>query len=203
MKPMSFFIGCQVPNFQASAVLAKNSVDQKFNFYDYIQGHYVILFFYPFDFTYVCPTELVALNEALPQLKKLKTRIIGVSVDSVHSHIAWKNQSIQDGGIGRVKFPLISDNTHSISKSFQVYSAAEGCSMRATYLIDDQKIAWNLSINHRPIGRNISESIRQIEAIQFCKKNDSKCPADWKPKDEGLDPNKASLINFFKRKKSA
>jgi alkyl hydroperoxide reductase subunit AhpC len=174
----------QAPDFKATAVIGESFKEIKLSDY---KGKWVALFFYPLDFTFVCPTEIIEYDTKLDEFKKLGAEVLGVSIDSEYSHLAWKKTSRKEGGIGDVKYPLVADVTKEISKSFGVLLDT-GVALRGTFIIDPAGVIRQATINDLPVGRNIDEAIRLIKAFQFADKHGEVCPANW---DEGKKTMKA------------
>jgi alkyl hydroperoxide reductase subunit AhpC len=172
------------PDFKATAVVGESFKEIKLSEY---KGKWVVLFFYPLDFTFVCPTEIIEYDTKLDEFKKLGVEILGVSIDSEFSHLAWKKTSRKEGGIGDIKYPLIADVTKEISKNFGVLLDT-GVALRGTFIIDPAGVIRQSTINDLPVGRNIDEAIRLIKAFQFVEKHGEVCPANW---DEGKKTMKA------------
>ena len=171
-------------SFKATAVVGESFKEIKLSEY---KGKWVVLFFYPLDFTFVCPTEIIEYDTKLDDFKKLGVEILGVSIDSEFSHLAWKKTSRKEGGIGDIKYPLIADVTKEISKNFGVLLDT-GVALRGTFIIDPAGVIRQSTINDLPVGRNIDEAIRLIKAFQFVEKHGEVCPANW---DEGKKTMKA------------
>lgn len=161
------------PDFTATAVMPDNSINEAFTLSD-LKGKYVILFFYPLDFTFVCPSEIIAFNKKLDEFKARNTEVIGVSVDSQFSHFAWKNTEPKEGGIGNVQFPLVADLTKSISKDYGVLFG-DAIALRGLFLIDKEGIVRHCVVNDLPLGRNISEALRMVDALQFFEAHGDVC----------------------------
>ncbi|KAL5284102.1 TPX1 family protein [Megaselia abdita] len=167
------------PDFKGLAVVENDFQEIKLTDY---QGKYVVLFFYPLDFTFVCPTEIIAFSDRINEFKTLNTEVIGVSVDSHFSHLAWTNQARKDGGVGKLNYPLLSDISKKISKDYGVLLENEGITLRGTFIIDPQGVLRQYSINDLPVGRSVDEVLRLIKAFQFVEKHGEVCPANWDPK---------------------
>jgi peroxiredoxin (alkyl hydroperoxide reductase subunit C) len=148
-------------------------------------GNYAVLFFYPLDFTFVCPSEIIAFDKKLEEFKKRDCEVVGVSVDSHYTHLAWKNTERNDGGIGQVKFPLVADLSKRISEQYGVLFGGE-VALRGLFLIDKEGVVRHAIINDLPLGRNIDEAIRMLDALQFTEKHGEVCPANWKEGEEGM-----------------
>lgn len=176
------------PDFTAPAVLTDNTLVPDFNLYQYLDNAYGLLIFYPADFTYICPTELWAYHKEMSAFQKRNVMLLGISTDSDQSHLAWRNRSLSQGGIGALSFPLISDFKREISAAYGILST-EGLAMRASFLIDKSKIVRYQSINDEKIGRNPAETLRIIDALQFSESNGTLCPAGWHKGNMGLKRN--------------
>eukprot|EP01112_Ceratiomyxa_fruticulosa_P017396 TRINITY_DN540_c0_g1_i1.p1 TRINITY_DN540_c0_g1~~TRINITY_DN540_c0_g1_i1.p1 ORF type:complete len:203 (-),score=45.39 TRINITY_DN540_c0_g1_i1:135-743(-) len=187
-------IGKPAPDFTADAVL--NGEFIKINLSSF-KGKYVFFFFYPLDFTFVCPTEIVAFNDRLDEFKKLNVEVIGASVDSKHTHLAWLNTPLKSGGIGGLNYPLVADLTHDISKKYGVYLEEEGHSARGSFIIDGKGIVRQLSINDDPAGRSVEEVLRLIQALQFADENGVVCPANWRPGQKTLVADPVKSKEYF------
>ncbi len=185
------------PNFKADAVNKDNKII-KINFWELIKNKNTVLFFWPLDFTFVCPSEILAFNNRYTEFSKRKIKLIGISIDSVYTHIAWKNTPIEKGGIGKLKFNLISDIKRKIQKIYKVEYKDIGIPLRATFIIDKNKIIRHQSINDLPLGRNIDEIIRLIDAIDFNTKTKQVCPAQWISGNKGIKPNYKGICKFLK-----
>ena len=162
------------------------------------RGKYAILFFYPLDFTFVCPTEIIAFSAKMDDFKKHNTQILGVSIDSKFSHLAWRNTDRKKGGLGDIQYPLIGDVTKQISNDYDVL-ADFGVAFRGLFLIDKEGIIQHQLINNLPLGRNIDEALRMVEALQFHEKNGEVCPANWQEGSDGMKPDPDGSIPYFKK----
>ena len=171
---------CQkAPDFTAGAVLADGSIKDNYTLSEAINGKYGLLFTYPLNFTFVCPTELIAFNKRIDEFKQRNVEVIGLSIDSVYSHLAWRNTPIEKGGIGPVQYTLVADVKHEIVKAYGVELPAAGIALRGTFLIDKQGVIRSMGINDAPIGRNVDEILRLVDALQFYESNGEVCPAGW------------------------
>ncbi len=186
-------INKEAPNFSARAVF-KNTV-KDINLSDY-QGKYVLLWFYPLDFTFVCPTELHAFQEALPEFKSRNVEVLGCSVDSEFSHLAWLETEKSAGGIKGIEYGLIADLGGNIARQYDVLG--DNVAYRAWFLIDQNGLVRHQMVNDLPIGRNVQEAIRTIDALQHAQKYGQVCPANWKQGDKAIDTTKESLANYLK-----
>ena len=186
----------KAPDFRSPAVLGDGKIEQQYQLSDAIRGKYGLIVFYPLDFTFVCPTELVALNNRIDEFKKLHVEVIGISRDSVFTHQAWRNTPVEKGGIGPVQYTLVADMKHDISRAYGVESE-DGVSFRGTFLIDKQGIIRHAGVNDLPIGRSIDEMIRLINALQFHETNGEVCPAGWSKGRSGFKASAEGVASFL------
>ncbi|NEO52150.1 MAG: peroxiredoxin [Okeania sp. SIO3B5] len=188
-------VGQEAPDFAATAV-----VDQEFEtikLSDY-RGKYIVLFFYPLDFTFVCPTEITAFSDRYKQFESLNTEILGVSVDSEFSHLAWIQTDRKSGGVGDLNYPLLSDIKKEISSAYNVLDPEAGIALRGLFIIDREGIIQHATINNLAFGRNVDETLRTLQAIQYVQANpDEVCPAGWKPGDKTMNPDPIKSKEFF------
>ncbi len=180
---MSSLVTQEAPDFVAQAVMADNEFAE-LKLSDY-RGKHVILFFYPLDFTFVCPSEIIAFDKKLDQFRAKGAEVIGISVDSHFTHLAWKQTPVEDGGIGSIRYPLVSDLDKSISRSFGILSG-EAVALRGLYLIDKNGIVRHQVINDLNLGRSVDEAMRMLDALQFTEKFGEVCPADWHEGQEAM-----------------
>ncbi|XP_072950201.1 2-Cys peroxiredoxin BAS1, chloroplastic [Typha angustifolia] len=189
-------VGNVAPDFEAEAVFDQEFIKVKLS--DYIGKKYVILFFYPLDFTFVCPTEITAFSDRHSEFEKLNTEILGVSIDSVFSHLAWVQTDRKSGGLGDLKYPLISDVTKSISKSYGVLIPDQGIALRGLFIIDKEGVIQHSTINNLAIGRSVDETMRTLQALQYVQENpDEVCPAGWKPGEKSMKPDPKLSKDYF------
>ncbi|WOL00859.1 2-Cys peroxiredoxin BAS1, chloroplastic [Canna indica] len=189
-------VGNKAPDFEAEAVFDQEFIKVKLS--DYIGKKYVILFFYPLDFTFVCPTEITAFSDRYSDFEKLNTEVLGVSVDSVFSHLAWVQTDRKSGGLGDLNYPLISDVTKSISKSFGVLIPDQGIALRGLFIIDKEGVIQHSTINNLAIGRSVDETMRTLQALQYVQENpDEVCPAGWKPGEKSMKPDPKLSKEYF------
>lgn len=193
---MTVFIGELAPDFTAKTVMPDDTIDINFNLKTYLKGCKGILFFYPLDFTFVCPSELIALNNRLGEFNSRGTKVIAISVDSHFSHHAWKALPLNKGGIGNVQFPLVSDLSKEISKAYNVLSS-ESVSFRGTFLIDENFKIRHYLVNDLPLGRNIDETLRMIDALDHHIIHGEVCPAGWKKGDHAMNPTKQGVADYL------
>ncbi len=188
-------VGQAAPDFKAGAVLA-NGEFKDISLSDY-KGKYVLLFFYPLDFTFVCPTEIIAFSDAVAEFEKRNVQVLGVSIDSKFSHLAWRKTPKKEGGIGDIKYPLIADVTKDISRKFGVLLEDAGIALRGLFLMDKDGIIHHQVVNNLPLGRSVEEAIRMVDALQFFEKNGEVCPANWKPGSDTIKPGVDSSKAYF------
>ncbi|XP_073290386.1 2-Cys peroxiredoxin BAS1, chloroplastic-like isoform X2 [Primulina huaijiensis] len=189
-------VGNTAPDFEAEAVFDQEFIKVKLS--EYIGKKYVILFFYPLDFTFVCPTEITAFSDRYGEFQKLNTEVLGVSIDSVFSHLAWVQTERKSGGLGDLNYPLVSDVTKSISKSFGVLIPDQGIALRGLFIIDKEGVIQHSTINNLAIGRSVDETLRTLQALQYVQENpDEVCPAGWKPGEKTMKPDPKLSKEFF------
>lgn len=193
---MSAFVCQQAPNFTAAAVMPDGSIKDDFSLSDYA-GQYVVLFFYPLDFTFVCPSEILAHNSRVAALKERGVQIIGVSIDSQFTHAAWRNTDVNKGGIGNIDIPLVADVKHEIVQAYGVEHPAAGVALRGSFLIDKEGVIQHMTVNNLPLGRNIDEMIRMVDALQFTEEHGEVCPAGWNKGDDGMVPNADGVASYL------
>lgn len=185
----------QAPDFTADAVLPDNAFGQ-ISISSY-KGKNVVLFFYPLDFTFVCPSEILAFNKKLDEFKKRNTEVIGVSVDSKFTHLAWKNTPVEDGGIGNIQYPLVSDLNKNIAREYGILFN-DAVALRGLFLIDTKGVIRHAVINDLPLGRNVSEALRMVDALQFVETHgDQVCPANWQEGDEAMKPTEEGVASYL------
>ncbi|MBI5681755.1 MAG: peroxiredoxin [Deltaproteobacteria bacterium] len=186
------------PDFSAQAVMPDGTF-KNISLSDY-KGKYVVLFFYPLDFTFVCPTEIIAFSDSLKAFKERNAEVIGVSVDSHFSHFAWREVPREKGGIGAIEYPLVSDLDKSICRDYGVLLEKPGIALRGLFVIDKEGIVRHITINDLPLGRNVEEALRIIEGLQFNEKYGEVCPANWKKGEKGMKPTKEGLDKYSSEK---
>jgi peroxiredoxin 2/4 len=184
----------EAPDFTAQAVMPNNSfADLKLSSY---RGKYVVLFFYPLDFTFVCPSEIIAFDAALAQFEKKNAQVLGVSVDSHFTHLAWKNTPRKEGGIGPIKYPLVSDLTKQIARDYGVLLDG-GVALRGLFLIDKGGVVRHALINDLPIGRSVEEALRVLDALQFHEEHGDVCPANWHAGEDAMKPTAEGVATYL------
>ncbi|KAF7223160.1 peroxiredoxin-1 [Nothobranchius furzeri] len=190
-------IGQLAPDFTAKAVMPTGEF-QDLTLSDY-RGKYVVFFFYPLDFTFVCPTEIIAFSDAAEEFRKIGCEVIAASVDSHFSHFAWTNTPRKQGGLGMMKIPLVSDIRRTISTDYGVLKEDEGIAYRGLFIIDDKGILRQITINDLPVGRSVEETLRLVQAFQFTDKHGEVCPAGWKPGSDTIKPDVQKSKDFFSK----
>jgi len=194
---MGVLVGRQAPNFTAAAVLGNGEIVENFNFSDATKGKYAVVFFYPLDFTFVCPSELIAFDHRIAEFTKRNVEVIGVSIDSHFTHNAWRNTPIDKGGIGHVRYPLVADMNHAICKAYDVETPDGNVAFRGSFLIDKNGIVRHQVVNDLPLGRNIDEMLRMIDALQFTEQHGEVCPAGWKGGDKGMKADPKGVADYL------
>jgi peroxiredoxin (alkyl hydroperoxide reductase subunit C) len=185
----------QAPDFTAVTLMPDNTFNEKFTLSSFL-GKYVVLFFYPLDFTFVCPSEIIAFDKKLSEFKRRNCEVIAVSVDSHFTHLAWKNTPVNKGGIGNVQFPMVSDLSKDISKKYGILFN-EIISLRGLFLIDKKGIVRHSVVNDLPLGRNVDEALRMVDALQFTEECGEVCPANWRKGDEGMKPTAEGVASYL------
>lgn len=183
---MTVLVGRKAPNFTVPAVKAGAEIVDSFDFFTAIDGKYGLLFFYPLDFTFVCPSELIALDNRMSEFKKRGVEVVACSIDSHYTHNAWVNTPINQGGIGKVNYTIAADITHSIAQAYGIEHPEAGVALRAAFIIDKNKNVRSQIVNDLPLGRNIDEIIRLVDALQFTDEHGEVCPAGWQQGDKGM-----------------
>jgi peroxiredoxin (alkyl hydroperoxide reductase subunit C) len=186
----------KAPDFTATAVLGDNSIVSDFNLYDNFGEKGTVLFFYPLDFTFVCPSEIIAFDHRLDEFKQRGINVIGVSIDSQFSHFAWKNTPVDQGGIGQVRYPLVADITKQIARDYDVL-LDDSVALRGSFLIDKDGTVRHAVINDLPLGRNIDEMLRVVDAMLFTNEYGEVCPAGWSKGDEGMKPDTDGVAEYL------
>jgi peroxiredoxin (alkyl hydroperoxide reductase subunit C) len=209
---MSVLVGRKAPLFEADAVINGNEFVEKFSLEQYIGKKHVIFFFYPLDFTFVCPTEILSFQEKYDEFEKRNVEVVGCSIDSKFSHMAWLNTDVRQGGIKGVKYPLVSDLSKTISENYDVLAGeyeytedgemdfdGEPVAYGGLFLIDKQGVIRHQVVNDLPLGRNIDEALRMIDALQFYEEHGELCPANWKKGDAGIKDTAESIADYLSK----
>ena len=194
---MGVLVGREAPDFTAAAVLGNSEIVDKFNFKEATKGKYAVVFFYPLDFTFVCPSELIAFDHRLEEFKKRNVEVIGVSIDSHFTHNAWRNTPVNKGGIGPVRYTLVADMNHAICKAYDVETPDGNVAFRGSFLIDKNGIVRHQVVNDLPLGRNVDEMLRMIDALQFTEEHGEVCPAGWKQGDKGMTATPGGVADYL------
>ena len=189
----------QAPDFTSSAVLGNGEIVNNFNFKKHVNGKAAVLFFYPLDFTFVCPSELIAFDHRYEEFKKRGVEVVGVSMDSQFTHNAWRNTPTENGGIGAVKYALAADVKHEIAKAYGIEHPEAGVALRASFLIDKNGVVRHQVVNDLPLGRNIDEMLRMVDALQFHEEHGEVCPAQWEKGKEGMKDNPEGVAKYLKQ----
>lgn len=178
-------VGQDAPDFTAPAVMGDNSINESFNLKEYLDGDYGVVFFYPLDFTFVCPSEIIAFDHRMEAFAERGAKVIAVSIDSHFTHLAWKNTPVEEGGLGQVKFPMVADITKDIVTDYGV-KTGPGIAFRGTFIIDKNGVVRHQLVNDLPLGRNVDETIRTLDALLFHEEHGEVCPAGWNKGDKGM-----------------
>lgn len=194
---MEILVGKKAPDFTAPAVMANGDIQADFNLHKAIEKKYAILFFYPLDFTFVCPSELIAIHNRIDEFEKRNVLIMGISVDSQYTHNAWRNTPVANGGIGHIGYPLIADVNHKICQTYAVEHPTAHVALRGAFVIDKQGIIRSQIVNDLPLGRNVDELLRLVDALDFHEKHGEVCPANWTKGKTGIKPTTEGIAKFL------
>lgn len=194
---MGVLVARQAPDFTAAAVLGNGEIVEDFTLSDAIKGKKAVIFFYPLDFTFVCPTELLAFDHRLAEFSKRGVEVIGVSIDSQFSHNAWRNTDVNEGGIGQVGYTLVADVKHEIAQAYDVEHPEAGVAFRGSFLIDEEGTVRHQVVNDLPLGRNVDEMLRMIDALAFHQEHGEVCPAGWNQGDKGMDASPTGVASYL------
>ncbi len=192
---MSVLVTKKAPDFVAPAVMPSGVIEENFKLSDY-RGKYVVLFFYPLDFTFVCPTEIIAHDHRIDQFRARDVEVIGISIDSQFTHFAWRNMPVNEGGIGPVRFSIVADIKHEIAQAYGI-EHPDGVALRASFLIDKEGIVQHQVVNNLPLGRNVDEMLRLVDALQFTEEYGEVCPAGWQKGDSGMKPTTEGVSDYL------
>lgn len=195
---MSVLVGRKAPDFCVPAVLANGEIANEYRFSDAVKDKYSMVFFYPLDFTFVCPSELIALDKRIEEFKSRNVEVVAVSIDSHFTHNAWRNTAINDGGIGQVRYTMAADMNHGICQSYGVEHPEAGVAFRAAFLIDKSGLVRAQLVNDLPIGRNVDELIRLVDALQFHEEHGEVCPAGWQKGQSGMAASPEGVASYLK-----
>jgi peroxiredoxin (alkyl hydroperoxide reductase subunit C) len=192
---MSVLVSRAAPDFTAPAVMPDGTIKEDFRLSD-LRGKYVVLFFWPLDFTFVCPTEIIAHDRRIDRFRERNVEVVGVSIDSQFTHFAWRNTPVNDGGIGPVTFPMVADIRHEIARAYGV-EHPDGVALRASFLIDRQGTVQHQVVNNLALGRNVDEMLRVVDALQFTEEHGEVCPAGWHKGDEGMQATAGGVADYL------
>ena len=193
---MTILVAKEAPDFVAPAVMPNSIIEESFRLSD-LRGKYVVLFFWPLDFTFVCPTEIIAHDHRIDQFKERSVAVVGVSIDSQYTHFAWRETPVDKGGIGRVQFPIVADVKHEITRAYGIEHPDAGVAMRASFLIDKEGVVQHQVVNNLPIGRNVDEMLRVVDALQFTEEHGEVCPAGWQKGERGMKPTADGVSDYL------
>lgn len=194
---MGVLVGRKAPDFTAAAVLGDGSIVEDFKFSDATSGKYAVVFFWPLDFTFVCPSELLAFDHRLDEFTKRKVEVIGVSIDSHYTHNAWRNTPVNEGGVGPLRYPMVADMSHEICRAFDVETPDGTVAFRGSFLIDRDGVVRHQVVNDLPLGRDIDEMLRMVDALQFFEENGEVCPAGWHKGEEGMKATPEGVAEYL------
>lgn len=194
---MAVLVGRPAPDFTAAAVLGSGEIVDNFNLKAYTAGSKAVVFFYPLDFTFVCPSELIAFDHRIEEFEKRGVKVIGVSIDSQFTHNAWRNTAVKAGGIGAVKYPLVADVKHEICQAYDVEHPEAGVAFRGSFLIDADGVVRHQVVNDLPLGRNIDEMLRMVDALNFHTEHGEVCPAQWQEGKKGMDASPEGVAKYL------
>ena len=192
---MAVLVTKEAPDFTATALMPDGSLKSDFKL-SALRGQKVVLFFYPLDFTFVCPSELLAFHNRIKEFQGRKTQVVGCSVDSQFTHLAWTNTSVEQGGIGKLGYPLVADLNKNIARTYDVL-LNDAVALRGSFLIDEQGVVRHQVVNDLPLGRNIEEMIRMVDALDFHKQHGEVCPAGWSKGKQGMKPSKEGVASYL------
>lgn len=194
---MGVLVGRNAPDFTAPAVLGDGTIVDEYHFASATKDKYVVVFFWPLDFTFVCPSELIAFDHRLEEFKKRNVEVVGVSIDSHFTHNAWRNTPVNEGGIGPVGYTMVADMTHNIVKDYDVETPDGAVAFRGSFLIDRAGQVRHQVVNDLPLGRNVDEMLRMVDALQFTEEHGEVCPAGWKEGDKGMDATPSGVAEYL------
>lgn len=189
----------QAPDFTAAAVMGNGEIVDNFNLKKHLNGRPAVIFFWPMDFTFVCPSELIAFDHRYEEFKKRGVEVIGVSMDSEFVHNAWRNTAVDAGGIGQVQYPMVADIKHDIMRAYGVEFPEAGVALRGSFLVDKNGVVRHQVVNDLPLGRNVDEMLRMVDALQFHEEHGDVCPAQWEKGQEGMNASPKGVADFLKK----
>ncbi len=192
---MSVLVNKQAPDFTAAAVLGDGSIVDAFQLSS-LRGKYVVLFFWPLDFTFVCPSEIIAHNNRMDKFRELGVEVVGVSIDSQFTHHAWRSTPVEKGGIGAVEFTMVADVKHEITRAYGI-EHEDGVALRASFLIDRAGVVQHQVVNNLPLGREVDEMVRLVEALQFTEEHGEVCPAGWRKGQKGMKASAEGVVSYL------
>lgn len=192
---MSVLVNKQAPDFTAAAVLGDGSIVDAFQLSS-LRGKYVVLFFWPLDFTFVCPSEIIAHNNRMDKFRELGVEVVGVSIDSQFTHHAWRSTPVEKGGIGAVEFTMVADVKHEITRAYGI-EHDDGVALRASFLIDRAGVVQHQVVNNLPLGREVDEMVRLVEALQFTEEHGEVCPAGWRKGQKGMKASAEGVASYL------
>ncbi|RRH85675.1 peroxiredoxin [Pseudomonas aeruginosa] len=192
---MSVLVNKQAPDFTAAAVLGDGSIVDAFQLSS-LRGKYVVLFFWPLDFTFVCPSEIIAHNNRMDKFRELGVEVVGVSIDSQFTHHAWRSTPVEKGGIGAVEFTMVADVKHEITRAYSI-EHEDGVALRASFLIDRAGVVQHQVVNNLPLGREVDEMVRLVEALQFTEEHGEVCPAGWRKGQKGMKASAEGVASYL------
>jgi len=192
---MSVLVTQEAPDFTACAVMPDGSINEEFTLSG-LRGKYVVLFFWPLDFTFVCPTEIIAHDHRIAQFKERGVEVVGVSIDSQFTHYAWRDTPVNKGGIGPVQFPVVADVKHEITQAYGI-EHPDGVALRASFLIDKDGVVQHQVVNNLPLGRNVDEMVRLVDALQYSEEYGEVCPAGWQKGDTGMQADAEGVASYL------
>jgi peroxiredoxin (alkyl hydroperoxide reductase subunit C) len=193
----TILVGKKAPDFTSAAVLADGTIVNDFTLSKAIQNKYAIVFFYPLDFTFVCPSELIALDNRIADFESRNTLVIGVSIDSQFTHNAWRNTPVNNGGIGQVRYPLVADVNHQICQNYGVEHETAHVALRGAFIIDKKGVVRSQIVNDLPLGRSVDELLRLIDALDFHEQHGEVCPANWTKGKSGITPTTEGIAQYL------
>jgi peroxiredoxin 2/4 len=193
---VSVLVATEAPDFTAPAVLPNGSIQEDFSLSS-LRGKHVVLFFWPLDFTFVCPTEIIAHDHRIAKFKERGVEVVGVSIDSHFTHAAWRNTAVKAGGIGEVQFPVVADIKHEITQAYGVEHPDAGVAMRGSFLIDKEGVVQHQVVNNLPLGRNVDEMLRMVDALQYHEAHGEVCPAGWQKGETGMQADADGVASYL------